>query len=117
MAVNKNIVVPANGTSSKTENGPVLILTPCHNSHEFIDRRIVVPKNEDNAIKIGRAVGRVLAAPNNAIFDCKVRVAFDNIIITYLIVSRSFLEIMQWYGSKMILPFISKIPRVVMELL
>ena len=56
----------------KSESGPVLILTPCHNSHDFVERRIVVPRSEENAIKIGRAVGRVLAATNNAIFDCKV---------------------------------------------
>uniref|UniRef100_A0AC34GS23 FHA domain-containing protein n=1 Tax=Panagrolaimus sp. ES5 TaxID=591445 RepID=A0AC34GS23_9BILA len=71
MAVNKSIS-PAATASTKSENGPILILTPCHNSHEFIERRFVVPKNEENAVKIGRAVGRVLAAPNNAIFDCKV---------------------------------------------
>ena len=75
MAVNKNAPAPAS-TSSKPESGPVLILTPCHNSHEFIERRIVVPKSEENAIKIGRAVGRVLAGPNNAIFDCKVGTPF-----------------------------------------
>jgi pSer/pThr/pTyr-binding forkhead associated (FHA) protein len=68
MAVNKIVAT----TSTKQENGLILMLTPCHNSHEFIERRIVVPRSEENAIKIGRAVGRVLAAPNNAIFDCKV---------------------------------------------
>jgi pSer/pThr/pTyr-binding forkhead associated (FHA) protein len=71
MAVNKSSITSTSTTSVKQENGPVLILTPCHNSLEFIERRIVVPKNEENAITIGRAVGRVVAAPNNAIFYCK----------------------------------------------
>uniref|UniRef100_A0AC35FS06 FHA domain-containing protein n=1 Tax=Panagrolaimus sp. PS1159 TaxID=55785 RepID=A0AC35FS06_9BILA len=68
MAVNKIVAT----TSTIQENDAILMLTPCHNSQEFIERRIVVPRSEENAIKIGRAVGRVLAAPNNAIFDCKV---------------------------------------------
>uniref|UniRef100_A0A7E4UMX7 FHA domain-containing protein n=1 Tax=Panagrellus redivivus TaxID=6233 RepID=A0A7E4UMX7_PANRE len=67
MAVNKN---PP--SSKQPETGPVMLLTPCHNSHEFQDRRVVVPRGEDSAVKIGRAVGRFAATPNNAIFDCKV---------------------------------------------
>uniref|UniRef100_A0AC34R007 FHA domain-containing protein n=1 Tax=Panagrolaimus sp. JU765 TaxID=591449 RepID=A0AC34R007_9BILA len=64
----------ANSSSNlqKGEVGPIMILTPCHNSHDFSERRIVVSKSEEHAVKIGRAVGRVLAASNNAIFDCKV---------------------------------------------
>uniref|UniRef100_A0A914QPT8 Uncharacterized protein n=1 Tax=Panagrolaimus davidi TaxID=227884 RepID=A0A914QPT8_9BILA len=77
MAVNKIVAT----TSTKQENALILMLTPCHNSHEFVGRRIVVPRSEQNAIKIGRAVGRVLAAPNNAIFDCKV-----NLFINYFLI-------------------------------
>ncbi|VDD76962.1 unnamed protein product [Mesocestoides corti] len=45
-----------------------MILTCQHDSHRFEDRTIVV----NEVIKVGRAVARSKAAPNNAIFDCKV---------------------------------------------
>lgn len=47
---------------------PIMILTCQHDSHYFEERTIVV----NDIIKVGRAVARSKAAPNNAIFDCKV---------------------------------------------
>ncbi|VDO03805.1 unnamed protein product [Rodentolepis nana] len=47
---------------------PIMILTCQHDSHYFEERTIVVT----DIIKVGRAVARSKAAPNNAIFDCKV---------------------------------------------
>nr|CDS15662.1 sarcolemmal membrane associated protein [Echinococcus granulosus] len=45
-----------------------MILTCQHDSHYFEERTIVV----NDIIKVGRAVARSKASPNNAIFDCKV---------------------------------------------
>uniref|UniRef100_A0A0X3PY78 FHA domain-containing protein n=1 Tax=Schistocephalus solidus TaxID=70667 RepID=A0A0X3PY78_SCHSO len=47
---------------------PLMILSCQHNSHYFEERNIVV----NDVVKVGRAVARAKAAPNNAIFDCKV---------------------------------------------
>ncbi|VDM18368.1 unnamed protein product [Hydatigera taeniaeformis] len=47
---------------------PIMILTCQHDSHYFEERTIVV----NDIIKVGRAVARSKASPNNAIFDCKV---------------------------------------------
>lgn len=44
----------------------VLICRP--NSHPFQERTLCL----DQPIKVGRSVARARAAPNNAIFDCKV---------------------------------------------
>lgn len=44
------------------------ILTCRPNSHLFQERTLVL----DQPVKIGRSVARARAAPNNAIFDCKV---------------------------------------------
>ncbi|KAL3118154.1 hypothetical protein niasHT_001928 [Heterodera trifolii] len=51
---------------------PVCILTPCSNSHPFDERRILVTRTEEDAVKIGRSVVRLQPSSNNAIFDCKV---------------------------------------------
>uniref|UniRef100_A0A915P0M8 FHA domain-containing protein n=1 Tax=Meloidogyne floridensis TaxID=298350 RepID=A0A915P0M8_9BILA len=48
------------------------ILTPCSNSHPFEERRILVGRSEENAVKIGRSIVRLQPAHSNAIFDCKV---------------------------------------------
>jgi pSer/pThr/pTyr-binding forkhead associated (FHA) protein len=66
-----------NGTTSNSKRsshmqGPMAILTPCSNSHPFDERRIQVTRDEERAIKFGRAVARFQPAQNNAIFDCKV---------------------------------------------
>ncbi|KAH7729574.1 FHA domain-containing protein [Aphelenchoides avenae] len=58
--------------SAKTPPGPMAALIPCSNSHPFEERRIIVPRSEEQAVKIGRAVARLMPATNNAIFDCKV---------------------------------------------
>ena len=47
---------------------PYCIFHCRQNSHPFQER--CIPLNEH--VKIGRAVARVKALPNNAIFDCKV---------------------------------------------
>jgi hypothetical protein len=47
---------------------PCCILRCRSNSHPFQER--CIPLNEHT--KIGRAVARIKALPNNAIFDCKV---------------------------------------------
>lgn len=52
--------------------GPLAIFTPCSNSHPFEERRILVSRSEEQAIKIGRAVVRFQPTANNAMFDCKV---------------------------------------------
>ncbi|EFP04813.1 hypothetical protein CRE_29915 [Caenorhabditis remanei] len=46
-----------------------LVATP--KSHPFEERRIKVNSPND-PVKIGRAVARIQAAPDNAVFDCKV---------------------------------------------
>lgn len=71
-----------NGTSSNSKRsshiqGPMAILTPCSNSHPFDERRINVTRDEEHAIKFGRAVARFTPAQNNAIFDCKVCLMFN----------------------------------------
>ncbi|KAI6175281.1 FHA domain-containing protein [Aphelenchoides bicaudatus] len=68
----------ANGIAKRAVSGfskkdlPMAILTPCSNSHPFDERRIPVTRDEERAIKFGRAVARFQPAQNNAIFDCKV---------------------------------------------
>ncbi|CDW52149.1 FHA domain containing protein [Trichuris trichiura] len=47
-----------------------IILSPCQQSHPFEQRRACVAA--DDPVKIGRAVAKVQAAPDNFIFDCKV---------------------------------------------
>lgn len=73
----------SNGSSSTASSkrtshiqGPMAILTPCSNSHPFDERRIQVTRDEERAIKFGRAVARFQPAQNNAIFDCKVSFGF-----------------------------------------
>jgi hypothetical protein len=68
-----------NGNSGRSSNyiqGPMAIFTPCSNSHPFEERRIQVARDEEHAIKIGRAVARFQPSHNNAIFDCKVGITF-----------------------------------------
>uniref|UniRef100_A0A914H937 FHA domain-containing protein n=1 Tax=Globodera rostochiensis TaxID=31243 RepID=A0A914H937_GLORO len=60
--------------TSTTSSGalPFCILTPCSNSHPFEERRVVVTRSEENAVKIGRSIIRLQPSASNAIFDCKV---------------------------------------------
>jgi hypothetical protein len=72
-----NHPISNNGVSNSSKRashiqGPMAILTPCSNSHPFDERRIPVTREEERAIKFGRAVARFQPAQNNAIFDCKV---------------------------------------------
>jgi hypothetical protein len=55
-------------TTSSQISFPCCIFRSKPNSHPFQER--CIPLNEQ--IKIGRAVARLKALPNNAIFDCKV---------------------------------------------
>ncbi|KAK5971379.1 Sarcolemmal membrane-associated protein [Trichostrongylus colubriformis] len=52
-------------------HGPYVVLSPIAKSHPFEERRVHVGPDED-PLKIGRAVARLKAAKDNAIFDCKV---------------------------------------------
>lgn len=52
-------------------HGPYVVLSPIAKSHPFEERRVHVGSDED-PLKIGRAVARLKAAKDNAIFDCKV---------------------------------------------
>ncbi|CAD6196231.1 unnamed protein product [Caenorhabditis auriculariae] len=52
-------------------HGPLVVLAPIAKSHPFEERRAKVGTEED-PLKIGRAVARIKAAKDNAIFDCKV---------------------------------------------
>ncbi|KHJ97093.1 FHA domain protein [Oesophagostomum dentatum] len=52
-------------------HGPYVVLSPIAKSHPFEERRAHVGPDED-PLKIGRAVARLKAAKDNAIFDCKV---------------------------------------------
>jgi len=57
------------GISSSTQMSFPCCLFRCRpNSHPFQER--CIPLNEP--VKVGRAVARLKALPNNAIFDCKV---------------------------------------------
>ncbi|VDM97471.1 unnamed protein product [Thelazia callipaeda] len=51
---------------------PYAIFTACSQSYAFDERRFTVPNSEEEAIKIGRAVGRWKPSSENTIFDCKV---------------------------------------------
>ncbi|GFG37387.1 hypothetical protein Cfor_11194 [Coptotermes formosanus] len=65
----KSVVYPNSGdviATSKMAAKAVLICRP--NSHPFQERSLTL----DQPVKIGRSVARARAAPNNAIFDCKV---------------------------------------------
>ncbi|XP_063219396.1 sarcolemmal membrane-associated protein-like isoform X4 [Bacillus rossius redtenbacheri] len=64
----KNVVsYPYSGDlTGKMTAKAVLICRP--NSHPFQERTLLL----DQPVKIGRSVARARAAPNNAIFDCKV---------------------------------------------
>ncbi|XP_069693764.1 sarcolemmal membrane-associated protein isoform X2 [Periplaneta americana] len=65
----KSVVYPNCGdviATSKMAAKAVLICRP--NSHPFQERSLTL----DQPVKIGRSVARARAAPNNAIFDCKV---------------------------------------------
>ncbi len=64
-------------------NTAYAVFTACQNSHEFEERRVPLIHNAEQVcarqsfafmaqVKIGRAVARVRALPDNAIFDCKV---------------------------------------------
>ncbi|KAL7072209.1 hypothetical protein ACQ4LE_008853 [Meloidogyne hapla] len=77
----KNSVASATPVTTSKENSAgagkqppksYCILTPCSNSHPFEERRILVTRSEENAVKIGRSIVRLQPANNNAIFDCKV---------------------------------------------
>ncbi|KJH45189.1 FHA domain protein [Dictyocaulus viviparus] len=52
-------------------HGPYVVLSPISKSHPFEERRAHVGPDDD-PLKIGRAVARLKAAKDNAIFDCKV---------------------------------------------
>ncbi|KAK6746740.1 hypothetical protein RB195_000169 [Necator americanus] len=52
-------------------HGPYVVLSPIAKSHPFEERRAHVGPDDD-PLKIGRAVARLKAAKDNAIFDCKV---------------------------------------------
>ncbi|KAE9419193.1 hypothetical protein Angca_009058 [Angiostrongylus cantonensis] len=52
-------------------HGPYVVLSPIAKSHPFEERRVHVG-SDDDPLKIGRAVARLKAAKDNAIFDCKV---------------------------------------------
>ncbi|CAK5050704.1 unnamed protein product [Meloidogyne enterolobii] len=60
------------GTGKQPPSKSYCILTPCSNSHPFEERRILVGRSEENAVKIGRSIVRLQPAHSNAIFDCKV---------------------------------------------
>uniref|UniRef100_A0A183BKN2 FHA domain-containing protein n=1 Tax=Globodera pallida TaxID=36090 RepID=A0A183BKN2_GLOPA len=62
----------AAATSTTSGALPFCILTPCSNSHPFEERRVVVTRSEENAVKIGRSIIRLQPSASNAIFDCKV---------------------------------------------
>ncbi|XP_021916457.1 sarcolemmal membrane-associated protein-like isoform X3 [Zootermopsis nevadensis] len=65
----KSVVYPNCGdviATTKMAAKAVLICRP--NSHPFQERSLTL----DQPVKIGRSVARARAAPNNAIFDCKV---------------------------------------------
>lgn len=71
-------------------HGPYVVLSPIAKSHPFEERRAHVGPDED-PLKIGRAVARLKAAKDNAIFDCKVNLPFFTSLCLILIVSFSFL--------------------------
>ncbi|KAJ1364463.1 hypothetical protein KIN20_024563 [Parelaphostrongylus tenuis] len=52
-------------------HGPYVVFSPIAKSHPFEERRVHVG-SDDDPLKIGRAVARLKAAKDNAIFDCKV---------------------------------------------
>lgn len=62
---NQSLDLPTTTTSSTF---PCCIFTSKPNSHPFQERRIPL----DEQVKIGRAVARLKALSDNAIFDCKV---------------------------------------------
>uniref|UniRef100_A0A914KUB1 FHA domain-containing protein n=1 Tax=Meloidogyne incognita TaxID=6306 RepID=A0A914KUB1_MELIC len=62
----------SSGTGKQPPSKSYCILTPCSNSHPFEERRILVGRSEENAVKIGRSIVRLQPAHSNAIFDCKV---------------------------------------------
>ncbi|VDM60498.1 unnamed protein product [Angiostrongylus costaricensis] len=66
-------------------HGPYVVLSPIAKSHPFEERRVHVG-SDDDPLKIGRAVARLKAAKDNAIFDCKVGVGF---IILEKVLSRN----------------------------
>ncbi|VDL63089.1 unnamed protein product [Nippostrongylus brasiliensis] len=61
--------------------GPYVVLSPIAKSHPFEERRVHVGSDED-PLKIGRAVARLKAAKDNAIFDCKV-LSRNHAVISY----------------------------------
>lgn len=93
---------------------PCCIFSCKPNSHPFHER--CIPLNEQ--IKIGRAVARLKALSNNAIFDCKVlsrqhaKIWYENGKV------KNFsIKIFQIFFQKFLFSFSYKILKVLMELL